>query len=68
METENARLKRLEQDEALLARERWRLSSRDAATIDVARLCGCETVLSEDFHHVRNFEGITVTNPFLSPS
>jgi predicted nucleic acid-binding protein len=55
-------------DAALIARDRWRLSYWDAAIIEAARLCGCETVLSEDLNHGQNFEGITVTNPFLSPS
>jgi predicted nucleic acid-binding protein len=55
-------------DAALITRARWRISYWDAAIIEAARLGGCETVLSEDLNHGQNFDGVTVTNPFLSPS
>jgi len=43
---------------------RYRLSYRDAAIIEAARLSGCRTVLSEDLADGSDFDGVRVRNPF----
>lgn len=49
---------------ALATHARWRLSYWDAAIIEAARACGCDTVLSEDMQHGQHFDGVQVINPF----
>lgn len=49
---------------ALATADRHKLSYWDAAIIESARVLGCRTVLSEDLAHGRNFDGVTVLNPF----
>lgn len=49
---------------ALATHVRWQLSYWDAAIIEAARACGCDTVLSEDMQHGQHFEGVQVINPF----
>jgi len=49
---------------SLAAVERYRLSYWDAAVLESARALGCEIVLSEDFAHGRNYDGVTVLDPF----
>jgi predicted nucleic acid-binding protein len=51
---------------ALETKRRHRLSYWDAAIIEAARLLECETLLSEDLAHSRDYDGIRVTNPFRS--
>lgn len=49
---------------ALATHARWQLSYWDAAIIEAARACGCNTVLSEDMQHGQHFDGVQVLNPF----
>jgi predicted nucleic acid-binding protein len=49
---------------ALATHARWQLSYLDAAIIEAARACGCDTVLSEDMQHGQHFDGVQVINPF----
>lgn len=49
---------------ALTTHARWQLSYWDAAIIEAARACGCDTVLSEDMQHGQHFDGVQVINPF----
>ena len=49
---------------ALATHARWQLSYWDAAIIEAARACGCDTVLSEDMQHGQHFDGVQVINPF----
>jgi len=51
---------------ALAACNRFRISYWDAAIIEAARILGCEEVLSEDLAHGRDYDGVTVVNPFRS--
>ena len=37
----------------------------DALLIVTARRAGCTTFLSEDLQHGRDFDGITIRNPFV---
>ncbi len=53
--------------EALALRNRCYLSHWDAAILASARHLGAHTVISEDMEHGRNYEGVTVINPFLEP-
>ena len=41
-----------------------RLNFWDALIVETARKAGCGRLLSEDFQHGRNFEGLRVENPF----
>ena len=50
--------------EALQWSQRLQVSAWDAAILAAARRAGCSRVLSEDFGAGRNYEGITVENPF----
>ncbi len=50
---------------AMATRERFDLSYWDAAIIEAARLSGCREVLSEDLSHGQDYDGVTVTNPFV---
>ena len=49
---------------ALEAKRRHRLSYWDAAILEAARQLGCETLLSEDLTHGRDYDGVRVVNPF----
>jgi predicted nucleic acid-binding protein len=49
---------------ALDARQRFQLSSWDAAIIEAARALGCTAVLSEDLGDGQDYGGVLVTNPF----
>ncbi len=37
----------------------------DAAILEAARASECEVLLSEDFNHGQDFEGVSAVNPFL---
>jgi len=50
---------------ALETRRRYRMSYWDAAIVEAARLLECTTLLSEDFAHGRDYDGVRVENPFL---
>jgi predicted nucleic acid-binding protein len=52
--------------EALALRNRCYLSHWDAAILSSARRLGAHTVISEDMEHGRNYDGVTVQNPFLA--
>lgn len=49
---------------AIDSASRFRISYWDAAILEAARSLGCRTVLSEDLAHGRDYEGVTVRNPF----
>jgi len=51
---------------AMSTRDRFGLSYWDGAIIEAARALGCEVVLSEDLGHGQDYDGVMVTNPFLS--
>ena len=40
----------------------------DALIVAAAIEAGCDTLYSEDMQHGRNIGGLTIVNPFLSPS
>lgn len=46
-------------------RNKHHISYWDAAILAAALELGCHTLYSEDFTHGRNYDGITVINPFL---
>jgi predicted nucleic acid-binding protein len=49
---------------AIATRQRFRISYWDAAILEAARSCGCETVLSEDLSDAQDYAGVRVQNPF----
>jgi len=49
---------------SLETKRRHRVSYWDAAIIEAARLLECETLLSEDLAHGRDYDGVKVENPF----
>src|SRR2546430_11552069 len=49
---------------ALDTKERFGVSYWDAAIIAAAREMGCDTILSEDLNHGRNYDGVKALNPF----
>lgn len=49
---------------AMEARQRFQLSSWDAAVLEAARLTGCDELLSEDLNDGQDFDGVRVVNPF----
>jgi len=51
---------------ALETKRRHRLSYWDAAIIEAAKFLECETLLSEDLAHSRDYDGVRVANPFRS--
>lgn len=53
---------------AFTASARWRLSYRDAAVIEAARLQGCDKLLSEDLNTGQDHGGVRVVNPFQLPA
>jgi predicted nucleic acid-binding protein len=46
------------------ASARFRISYWDASILEAARSLGCRIVLSEDLSHGRDYDGVTVRNPF----
>lgn len=50
---------------AIAHSQRFQLSYWDAAIVEAARVMKCELVLSEDMDHGRDYDGVTVVNPFL---
>jgi predicted nucleic acid-binding protein len=52
--------------EALSLRHRYYLSHWDAAILCAARRLGATTVVSEDMEGGRDYEGVTVLNPFAA--
>lgn len=50
---------------AIEASARFQISYWDAAIIEAARALGCESVLSEDLSHGRDYSGVRVENPFV---
>jgi predicted nucleic acid-binding protein len=51
---------------ALDASQRFRISYRDAAIIEAARILGCRIVLSEDLSHGADYGGVRVEDLFRS--
>lgn len=49
---------------ALVSMARYRLDYWDAAIIESARALGCDTLMSEDFSHGRDYDGVRVHDPF----
>ncbi len=49
---------------SLDAKERHRISFWDSSIIEAARALGCKIVLSEDLSCGRDYDGVTVQNPF----
>lgn len=49
---------------AMALSRRHQISYWDAAIIETARALGCESVLSEDLSHGRDYSGVRVENPF----
>jgi predicted nucleic acid-binding protein len=49
---------------ALNATARYRVSYWDAAIIEAARASSCPLLLTEDLDDGRNYDGVTVENPF----
>lgn len=49
---------------ALASAARFRIAYWDAAILEAARSLGCQTLLSEDFSHGRDYDGVVVRNPF----
>lgn len=49
---------------ALAASERHQISYWDAAILEAARAAGCDHVLTEDLAAGRDYDGVSVVNPF----
>jgi len=49
---------------AMETRSRYGISYWDAAVIEAARACGCQTLLSEDLGDGVDYGGVQVENPF----
>ena len=49
---------------AMESAPRFGVSYWDAAVIEAARILGCDTLLSEDLSHGRDYDGVLVKNPF----
>jgi len=43
---------------------RWQISRWDAMILAAARSCGAEELISEDFNHGQDYDGIRAVNPF----
>ncbi len=52
--------------DALALRHRFYLSHWDAAILCAAQRLGAHTVIGEDMEHGRDYEGVTVLDPFLA--
>jgi predicted nucleic acid-binding protein len=50
--------------DAIDAKQRWQISSWDAAILTAARRMGCRTVYSEDLNDGQTYDGVMVVNPF----
>ena len=50
--------------EAMRGVRRYRIAFWDSLIWASAKLSGVQTILSEDFSHGRNIEGVTILNPF----
>jgi len=49
---------------ALNEQVRWQLSFWDAMILAAARSCGARELISEDFSHGQNYDGVLAVNPF----
>ena len=49
---------------ALGEQSRWKISLWDAMILAAARSCGAQELVSEDFNHGQDYDGIRVINPF----
>jgi len=50
--------------EAWLVQDRFRLSWWDSLIVSAAKILQCAFLLSEDFQHAQDFQGLHVINPF----
>lgn len=50
---------------AIPLRRRYPISHWDSTIVAAAQTLGCTTLYSEDLQHSRNYDGVTVINPFL---
>lgn len=50
---------------AIRLHQRFRIDWWDAPVLAAAQRLGCSHLLSEDFAHGQNYDGVTVINPFL---
>ena len=50
---------------ALNEQVRWQLSFWDAMILAAARSCGASELISEDFSHNQDYDGVKAVNPFL---
>lgn len=48
-------------------RRRFQISHWDSTIVAAALALGCHTLYSEDLQHGSTYDGLRVTNPFLSP-
>lgn len=53
--------------EAIRIRDRFQVSYWDAAIIAAARTLGASVLMSEDFNHGQDFDGVRVQDPFRHP-
>lgn len=51
--------------EAWMVQDLFHLSWWDSLIVSAAKILQCTYLLSEDFQHAQNFQGIRVINPFL---
>ena len=49
---------------AITTSRRRRLAVWDALIVEAARSSGCDRILTEDLQNGRDFDGVTVVNPF----
>ena len=49
---------------ALGEQSRWKISLWDAMILAAARSCGAQELVSEDFNHGQDYDGIRAMNPF----
>ena len=50
--------------EAISTKQRFQISSWDAAILTAAKQMGCSTVYSEDLNAGQDYDGVKVVNPF----
>jgi predicted nucleic acid-binding protein len=53
---------------AFETRRRFKISYWDAAIIEASRALGCAVVVSEDLDAQTDYDGVSVVNPFATPS
>jgi len=53
---------------AIRLHQRFRIDWWDAPILAAAQRLGCTHLVSEDFSHGQNYDGVTVLNPFLEIS